>query len=73
MEGFDNACFEKWKQITYPKVLFSASMREDDSCVYYSNYESSGCVPDLIPKREFYKDNMLIYTVNSIEAKLNLR
>jgi len=65
MEGFDDSCYEKWKQISYPKVLFSASKRDDANCVFFPVYRKRSSVPDLIPKREFYKDNILIKVINS--------
>ena len=66
--GFDDELFEKWKHITYPKVLFTSQKRysEEVDSVYFPEYEETGFVPDLIPKREFYRDNILINTVNRL-------
>ena len=66
--GFDQATFELWKQIPYPKVLFTAQAEfgTDRNSVYFPQYEAQGFVPDLIPQREFYKDDVLMNAVNSI-------
>ena len=64
MMNFSEELFEKWKCIQYPKILFSSKKWEDESCVWYPEYEKNGKVVDLIPKREFYKDNRLISSVN---------
>ncbi len=66
MEGFNNEVFEQWKTIPYPKVLFTADPRfsEEGGSVLYPEYQENGIVPDLIPKREFYKDDVLISVIN---------
>lgn len=65
-DGFDMAAFERWKKLPYPKVLFTAKKEFADhpDSVYFPKYQKLGCVPDLIPKREFYKDNLLLHKVN---------
>lgn len=66
MVDFTDEVFEKWRQIPYPKVLFTAKREyaNEPDTVYFPEYESNGKVPDLIPKREFYRDDVLIDTVN---------
>lgn len=66
MEGFDDTVFEMWNQIMYPKVLFTAHKEyiQEKSSVYFSKYEVFNQVLDLIPKREFYKKNILVDVVN---------
>lgn len=68
-DGFDETVFEQWKTISYPKLLFTA--REDYSrhpdSLYFPEYQDDGCVPDLIPKREFYKDHVLIHKANGTD------
>ncbi len=61
MEGFDEDVFAKWKTIPYPKVLFTVdpAFASEPDAVHYPKYQHLGCVPDLIPKREFYKDDIL--------------
>lgn len=66
--GFNDEVFEEWKRISYPKVLFTVQERyaKEPGTVVYHQYDSQGFVPDLIPKREFYKDNTLINVVNGL-------
>ena len=59
MENFSKETFEYWKQISYKKVLFTAQQWTDEGGVYFSKYKQQGKVADLIPKREFYKDEIL--------------
>jgi uncharacterized protein (DUF1919 family) len=68
-DGFDETVFEQWKTISYPKLLFTARKeysRHPDS-LYFPEYQDDGCVPDLIPKREFYKDHVLIHKANGTD------
>ena len=64
MEGFDDDCYRKWEQIPYPKLLFTVRERKAEDCIVFKKYRSKDCVPDLIPKREFYKDGSLIRMIN---------
>ena len=65
-DGFNPELFERWKAISYPKVLFTADERYADhpDSVYFPEYAKDGCVGDLIPKREFYKKDKLLNAVN---------
>ncbi|WP_303876440.1 DUF1919 domain-containing protein [Bacteroides acidifaciens] len=65
--GFDDSVFEAWKTIPYPKVLFTVHKKYNDisGTVVYSQYAADGCVPDLIPQREIYKDGELLFAANS--------
>lgn len=67
-DGFDETLFEQWKAITYPKMLFTACKQyaDHEDVLYFPKYEKQGCVPDLIPKREFYKGNVLIKKINTM-------
>lgn len=69
--GFDNSSFELWKQIPYPKVLFTVNREyaEEKGTVVFSRYASQSFVPDLIPGREFYKDDILLNTANELGGK----
>lgn len=64
--GFDKNVFDAWKRITYSKVLFTVSPQyaEEADSVLLQQYQDQGFVPDLIPGREFYKDGVLMNTVN---------
>lgn len=66
MEGFDNNTFSLWKQIKYSKVLLSSTPWNDDSCIFFDKYKDYTSVPDLIPKREFYKNNIIINEINQL-------
>lgn len=60
--------FMKWKSLPYKKVLFTANpeFTGEEGVVYYPEYEKKGFVPDLIPKREFYKDGILLSIINTL-------
>lgn len=64
MEGFDDNIYEEWKKIAYPKILFTVNERADESVVRFPEYKKNGCVADLIPKREFYKDGKVLDVLN---------
>lgn len=66
MEGFDEACYRQWEKISYPKVLFSNKNWGGPGCVFYPEYQGRASVPDLIPRREFYRDGLLLETANRI-------
>ena len=67
-DGFNEALFEQWKTIPYPKLLFTAcrAYAGHEDVLYFPEHEALGCVPDLIPKREFYKNNKLIDKANAV-------
>ena len=69
-EGFDASVFQLWQKVPYSKVLFTAQSKfnTDNNSVFFPQYESQGFVSDLIPKRQFYKDGILIKTFNCIKA-----
>ena len=64
-DGFDTAAFQQWQQLPYPKVLFTAQrpFSNDADSVFFPQYSEQGCVPDLIPNREFYQDGVLVKAV----------
>lgn len=66
MEGFTQDVFAQWQKITYPKLLYTANaaFAAHPDTVFYPQYQSVGHVPDLIPKREFYRDGRLIALLN---------
>lgn len=66
--GFHEDVYRLWKKIPYPKVLFTADPRytQDPDSVFFPEYQAQGFVPDLIPRREFYKDGKLIQTINQL-------
>ena len=58
-DGFDEAVYEQWQQIDYPKLLFTAHAEFAEDAVYYPEYEEDGQVGDLISGRSFYRYNIL--------------
>lgn len=66
MEGFDDNTFNEWKKINYPKILLSSKYRNVDNCIFFKNYRKLSSVPDLIPRREFYKNEAIVNMINSL-------
>ena len=68
MEEFTDEVYEQWKQISYPKVLFTAKHEyaNTSDAVFFPEYEKNGKVSNLIPNREFYRDGVLLSVLNSI-------
>lgn len=66
MEGFSQKEFTVWKDISYPKVLFTSNPYycTDPNTILIEEYKGSESVPDLIPKREFYASGKLIELLN---------
>jgi len=64
MEEFSEETFEQWKQIKYSKILFTAKDWNDESCLVFPQYKELGKVDDLIKKRKFYKDNILLQKID---------
>lgn len=69
--GFTAECFEEWKKIPYPKVLFTTNKAyaDEQGSVYLSQYKNDKVVPDLIPDREFYKDGVLLSVINNLSLR----
>lgn len=66
--GFDDESYGLWKQIPYPKVLFTANPDFTEDAVYYPEFAEQGYVGDLISKRLFYRDEAVIKTVNTFHS-----
>lgn len=68
--GFTHDMYEQWKKIPYSKVLFTVNQKfaEEEGAILFPKYVEEGVVPDLIPNREFYKNHVLVDTVNSMET-----
>lgn len=66
--GFTEEVFGEWKKIRYPKVLFTSNKMfvEEKNTVFYPEYCSNDFVPDLIPKREFYKYGVVQSIINGL-------
>ncbi len=63
--GFGKAEYQIWEKIPYPKLLFTVHPEFSEDSVLYPEYAAEGCVPDLIPRKEFYRDGKLIEIANS--------
>ena len=59
-DGFDSDAYEQWKQIPYPKILFTANPEFTEDAVYYPEYAADGQVGDLILGRTFYNNQILM-------------
>lgn len=58
-DGFDASVYEQWKQIQYPKVLFTAHPEFSQDAIFYPEYEADGQIGDLISDRKFYHERFL--------------
>ena len=67
-DEFSEETYVEWEKIPYPKLLYSATYRNDQEVLFYPEYNCSGRVGDLIPTREFYKNHYLIETINRAES-----
>jgi len=63
-DGFDADAYEQWKQIPYPKILFTAHPEFTENAVCFSEYAADGQIGDLISDRKFYQDNLLTKKLN---------
>ena len=73
MEDFTDEVFARWKDIPYPKVLFTAnsSFAQDQDSVFYPEYQSGGRVGDLISQRKFYRDDRVMTMLNYTDGEKN--
>jgi uncharacterized protein (DUF1919 family) len=69
-DGFDTAAYEMWKQIPYPKILFTAHAEFTEDAVCYPEFAADGQIGDLITKRTFYADSQLVSRLNNMTAKI---
>lgn len=66
--GFTKDIYLEWKKIKYNKILFTVNKEfVSNTSVYFPEYSENNFVPDLIPKREFYKGNKLVQIINGIK------
>lgn len=72
-DGFDEAAYEQWKQIPYPKILFTVHPEFTKDAVYYPEYTGDGQIGDLISTRKFYRDNILVRHIKLLEEQNKLR
>lgn len=69
--GFDDACFEQWKNLPYRKILYTANRKyaAEQGAVYYPQDTSQGYVGNVIDKLAFYKDDVIFDVINSLGKK----
>lgn len=65
-DGFDEAVYEQWKQISYPKVLFTANPAFTEDAVFFPEFAADGVVGDLISQRLFYRDDKVCQQIESL-------
>ncbi len=65
-DSFDEAVYEQWKQIKYPKILFTAHSEFTEAAVYYPQYAADGQIGDLIGDRSFYKSGTMIKFIQEL-------
>jgi len=58
-DGFNQAVYEEWKKIPFPKVLFTAHPEFTEDAVCFPEYEADGHIGDLISDRKFYRNYIL--------------
>lgn len=66
-DGFDDDIYAQWKQILYPKILFTAHSKYTEDAVCFPEYVEEDQIGDLIPERKFYTNPQLISSLNSFE------
>lgn len=63
--GFTDQNYFDFQRIKYPKILFSRNPKyQADDVVYFEKYKDLEELPNIIDKREFYKDMKLPQAVN---------
>lgn len=64
-DGFNDDTYALWKQVPYPKILFTAHSEYMEDAIYYPEYAANGQIGDLIRSRKFYKDNRLVEAIGA--------
>ena len=63
--GFTDQNFHDFLRIKYPKILFTRNPNhQSDDIIYFEKYRDLEELPNIIDKREFYKDMKLPQAVN---------
>ncbi len=64
--GFGEKEFKEFKKISYPKALVTRNekWKNEDFVIYLEKYKNEECVPNVIPKRDFYENGKLIKLIN---------
>lgn len=66
--GFTDETYKEWKKIPYKKLLFTVKREyENRESIVYPEYAGNGFVPDLMEKREFYRNDTLMNCINNMK------
>lgn len=70
-EGFSQEELRRWRQLPYPKLLFTAdaALAGEPDAVFFPEFSSRGQVGDLISQRKFYRHGRLMAMLNSIRRE----
>lgn len=68
-DGFNMSTYLEWKKIKYPKILFTNNKKYSKDSIYYSEYKNNSCISDIISNRKFYRNDVLINTINSLKKE----
>ena len=70
-DGFTDEDFALWKELPYPKVLFTANStyRHHPDSLYFREFAKQGYVDELIPRRKFYKHGKLVQHIKDCEMR----
>lgn len=63
-DGFNYKDYEKWKQISYPKILFTTNPEYIEDSLCFPEYINDGQIGDLISERKFYQNKILVNKIN---------
>lgn len=67
-DGFNDNVYKLWQNIKYKKILLTVKEKyRNKDAIVFKKYDEDNCVPDLIPHREFYKDDQLINILNTLK------
>ena len=64
-DGFNDVVYANWKDISYPKVLFTTHQEYLEDAVCFPEYGEEMQIGDLIPERKFYYRSVLIEKIKS--------
>ena len=65
-DGFNDESYESWKNISYPKILFTTQKKYNEDALCIPDYIEESQVGDLITNRQFYCNKIVINKINNI-------
>lgn len=67
---FDDEVYITWETIQYPKLLYTCHKKYAGlNAVYFPRYRFKKYIPNLIPFREFYKDDKLLSVLKTLQKE----